>query len=149
MARIMTKNSIRIRISTDQQGEQVFKALIVHPMETGQRRDYKTRNLIPADFIDVLRISVDDNLYLEMSMGENGSRNPFLSFVFSQPIYEGQHLQVSWIDNRKRTTSHDWVFKLNEKGIAGFASDTKGSEVVAPLPTKGPACKNTIRTRRQ
>jgi len=76
------KNSIRIRISKNKKAEQVFKTVILHPMETGFRRDKNSGQPVPADYIEDFRIYIDGKNVFEIKFGRNVSKNPYLSFTF-------------------------------------------------------------------
>ena len=135
------KNGFRMRINTEKTGEQVFKALISHPMETGYRRDAKTEKNIPADYIEDLYISVDGKKYFEIVLGENVSKTPFLSFVFSKPLVDNQKFKISWIDNNRRETSYECVVKFDQSGSFSYDDASKATEVEQATPEAGPACK--------
>lgn len=137
----MNKNSIKLRIANNTKGEQVLKAIFSHPMETGLRRDKRTNKKIPADYIEDLRISVDGEIYFEITLWEYVSRNPYLTFTFAKPIVDGQLMQVSWVDNSEGETSYDFVVNLKQDGAFRFSGNKKGSEVMQLLPQAGPVCK--------
>jgi sulfur-oxidizing protein SoxZ len=141
MAKTFTKNSLRIRISHEKNGEQVFKTIITHPMETGYRRDSRTGETIAADYIEDLRISVDGKTYFAISLGENVSSNPFLSFVFARPLVDNQLLRISWVDNHQRDTAYDCPVSFGQDGMFHFEGEKQGSDIVHLLPEAGTVCK--------
>ncbi len=137
----MRKNSIKLRISNDKNGEQIFKTIISHPMETGYRLDKRTGGKVPADYIEDFRISVEGETWFEMMLGEFVSKNPYLSFIFSKPLVDNQLMQISWVDNNERETSYDVVVNLKQDSTFNFSGDKNGSEVMSILPEAGSACK--------
>jgi len=137
----MNKNSIRLRIAGNSRGEQVFKSIIAHPMETGLRQDNKSGKNVPADYIDILSISVDDVMFFEITLGRYVSKNPYLSFMFSEHIIENQLMRVWWLDNYKVETSYEFMVNYSPNGRFGFTGSKKGSEILKLLPQAGPVCK--------
>ncbi|MFA5627092.1 MAG: thiosulfate oxidation carrier complex protein SoxZ [Thiohalomonadaceae bacterium] len=75
------------------------KALIKHPMETGQRKDKKTGQLIPAHFIQEVTCSHNGKNVLDASWGAAISANPYLSIEFSA-AKKGDKVVLSWVDNK-------------------------------------------------
>ncbi len=137
----MRKNSIRLRIANNSKGEQVFKAIIAHPMETGRRKNLKNGQIIPADYIDEFRISIDGEIYFEVTLGEYVSKNPYLSFVFVKRVVEAQLIQINWVDNNEIETSYDFVVNYTPDRGFSFTGDKNGSELMQLLPQAGPVCK--------
>jgi len=135
------KNTIRLHVDRDKSGEQVFKSLFTHPMETGYRRDSRTGEKVPADYIENVLITVDGEKYFEITLGENVSKNPFLSFAFTKPLVDNQLMTVSWVDNNKKQTSYDCVIKFEQDGIFRFRGNDKGTKVYRLLPKAKPVCK--------
>ncbi len=74
------------------------KALIMHEMETGQRKDKKTGQLIPAHFIQEVNCDHNGKSVLNALWGTAVSKNPFLSFEFTG-AKKGDTLTLSWVDN--------------------------------------------------
>lgn len=92
------KDSIKIRAKVTG-GVTEVKALINHPMETGQRKDAKTGQLIPAHFIQEITCEHNGEKVLTSQWGIAISKNPYLSFKFSG-AKAGDTLKVSWVDNK-------------------------------------------------
>ncbi len=80
------------------------KVLMNHPMETGQRKDAKTGQLVPAHFITEVTATINGNPVLKAGMGGGVSRNPYLGFKV-KGAKAGDKVVVSWVDNTgdKRT----------------------------------------------
>jgi sulfur-oxidizing protein SoxZ len=80
------------------------KALISHPMETGQRKDQKTGKPIPAHFIQEVVCEHNGNTVLTGLWGAAVSKNPYLSFKF-KGAKKGDTLKLSWADNKGESDS--------------------------------------------
>ena len=82
----------------------VVKALISHPMETGQRKNKKTGKQIPANFIQEITCSHNGNNVISANWGTAISKNPYLSFKF-KGAKSGDSLKLSWVDNKGESDS--------------------------------------------
>lgn len=89
--------SIKIRAKAEG-GVTTVKALISHPMETGQRKD-KAGAVIPAHFIQEVVCEHNGNNVMTALWGVAISKNPYLSFKFSG-AKPGDSLKLSWVDNK-------------------------------------------------
>lgn len=96
-------DSIKVRAKVTG-GVTEVKALINHAMETGQRKDAKTGQLIPAHFIQEITCTHNGENVLTAQWGVAISKNPYLSFKFSG-AKAGDTLKVSWVDNKGETDS--------------------------------------------
>ena len=72
--------------------------MVMHPMETGMRKDKKTGNLIPAEYINEVKFFFDDQLITEMEIWETLSTNPLFSINFKVP--KKGVLKVIFKDNK-------------------------------------------------
>ena len=80
------------------------RVLMVHPMETGQRKD-ASGNLVPMHFIQEVSVRVNGKLMLEGQISQAVSRNPVFSFRL-KGAKPGDKLEIAWLDNlgeRSRT----------------------------------------------
>lgn len=75
------------------------KVLMTHPMETGQRKDAKTGQLVPAHFIQTVTASLNGKPVLNAQWGAAVSKNPFLGFKV-KGAKAGDKVVVSWEDNK-------------------------------------------------
>lgn len=75
-----------------------IKVLMNHPMETGQRKDSKTGQLIPAHFIQSVSATLNGKPVLTAQWGAAISKNPFLGFKV-KGAKAGDKVTVSWEDN--------------------------------------------------
>jgi sulfur-oxidizing protein SoxZ len=53
--------------------------IVIHPMETGTRKDKKTGKLKPAKYIDNITFSLDGKPFTTMKVWETVSTNPYFS----------------------------------------------------------------------
>jgi sulfur-oxidizing protein SoxZ len=75
------------------------KVLMNHPMETGQRKDPKTGQAIPAHFIQTVTATLNGRSVMEAHWSQSISKNPFLGFKV-KGAKAGDRIGVSWVDNR-------------------------------------------------
>ncbi len=74
------------------------RVLMVHPMETGQRKD-TSGNLLPLHFIQEVSVRVNGRVVLEGQISQAVSRNPVFSFRL-KGVKAGDKLEIAWLDNR-------------------------------------------------
>jgi len=97
----MASIKIRAKLSGD---VTTVKALIKHPMETGQRKDKKTGQKIPAHFIQEVKCEHNGDTVMTALWGAAVSKNPYLSFKFTG-AKAGDSLKMSWVDNKGQSDS--------------------------------------------
>jgi len=85
-------------------GVTTVKALVKHPMETGQRKDKKSGKLIPAHFIQEVVCEHNGTKVMTALWGAAVSKNPYLSFKFAG-AKTGDSLKISWVDNKGESDS--------------------------------------------
>jgi sulfur-oxidizing protein SoxZ len=90
--------TIKIRAKLDGDVTTV-KALIQHPMDTGQVKNKKTGKLIPAHFIQEVKCEHNGTSVMTALWGPAVSKNPYLSFKF-KGAKSGDTLKLSWVDNK-------------------------------------------------
>jgi len=73
--------------------------LIMHPMETGQRKDPATGQAYPAHFIQSVTATVDGRTVMEAQWGPAISKNPLLGFRV-RGAKAGDKVVISWEDNK-------------------------------------------------
>ncbi len=76
-----------------------IKVLMNHPMETGQRKDAKTGELVPAHYITEVVAKLNGADVLKAGMGGGVSKNPYLGFKV-KGAKAGDKVVVSWKDNK-------------------------------------------------
>jgi sulfur-oxidizing protein SoxZ len=93
-----------MRIRATLQGDTAdVRVLMLHPMETGQRRDGKGQ-IVPLHFIQSVLITHNGRTVLDAQWSQAVSRNPFLG-VRIKGAKVGDKISVTWTDNKgdKRT----------------------------------------------
>lgn len=91
-----------------QGGITTVKALMKHPMETGQRKDKKTGDKVPAHFIQEVNCEHSGKNVLNALWGPAVSKNPYLSFKF-KGANKGDSVKISWVDNKGKSDSVETV----------------------------------------
>ena len=88
-----------IKIKTKLSGDVAeIKSLIVHPMETGSRKDPDTGELVPRHHITQLTFRNNGEEVMVANFSTAVSKNPYVNFRF-RGAKAGDVLQVSWVDN--------------------------------------------------
>jgi sulfur-oxidizing protein SoxZ len=79
------------------------RILMMHPMETGQRKDAKG-DIVPLHFIRSVVVTHNGKPVLDAQWSQGVSRNPFLGLRV-KGAKAGDKISVTWADNRgdKRT----------------------------------------------
>ncbi len=86
------------------------KVLIKHPMETGQRKDRKTGELIPAHYVEAVTCNWQGNEMIRAHWGPAISKNPYLSFKINGPK-SGDTLVMKWNDNMGESGEKEYTVK--------------------------------------
>ena len=74
------------------------KILMIHPMETGRKRN-DFDQLIPAHYIQLVTVTLNDLLVLDAQWGTGISKNPYLTFRLRGAVI-GDVITVRWQDNK-------------------------------------------------
>ena len=79
------------------------RILMMHPMETGQRKDERG-NLVPPHYIQNVIVTHNGNVVFNADWSQAVSRNPFLGLRV-KGAKVGDSISVTWVDNKgdKRT----------------------------------------------
>jgi sulfur-oxidizing protein SoxZ len=78
-----------------------IKALIKHPMETGQRK--KKGKLVPANHIVHMVVSHNGTVVVDADIGSTVSKNPY--FKFNVAGAKGDTIELKYKDNKGKTGS--------------------------------------------
>ena len=97
-------NSIKLK-AAEKDGSIEVKALINHAMETGQRKDKKTGELIPAHYIEEVVVTANDKTIMTAKWGTSVSKNPYLAFSYKGA--KGDKLKLTWKDKTGESDSAD------------------------------------------
>jgi sulfur-oxidizing protein SoxZ len=106
----MAERKIKIR-TRSQDGKVEVLALVTHPMETGQRTDAKTKQKIPAHFIQRIALEHNGKLVAEVQSGPAVSADPLLGFQLKN-AKNGDKIRLSWTDNKGESASQEAVVEL-------------------------------------
>ena len=98
----MAKKTIKVR-AKEKGGVVTVKALMTHPMETGQRKDKKTGKLIPAHYIQEVVCESGGATVMTAQFSGGVSKNPYLSFKYAGK--KGDTMKLSWADNQGKNDS--------------------------------------------
>ena len=86
------------------------KSLMMHPMETGTRKDPDSGELVPAHYITQLTFTNNGEPVMVANFSTAVSKNPYFSFSFSG-AKAGDALKVSWVDNLGESEEFETVLK--------------------------------------
>lgn len=88
----------QIKIRALLQGEIAdIRILMLHPMETGQRRNEQGQ-LLPSHFIQNFTVNLNGKPIIDGQLNTSISKNPLFTFR-SRGIKAGDKLGVAWTDN--------------------------------------------------
>ena len=76
-----------------------IRVQLIHPMETGQRKDAQTGRNLPAHFIQTFTIAVNGKPVVDGQTGASVARNPVF-VVKVKSAKQGEKVTVSWLDNK-------------------------------------------------
>jgi sulfur-oxidizing protein SoxZ len=105
----MAKSSIKVRAKV-KGDEAKVKCLISHPMESGLRKNKKTKELIPAKFIQEVVCEHGGKTVMTAQWNGTISKNPFMSFSFTG-AKSGDTIKISWVDNTGKSDSTEAKMK--------------------------------------
>ena len=91
-------------------GNTVVKMMAKHIMESGQRKDSNTGELIPALFLQTITIKLADKVVFEANLGPAVSKNPYISFSFEGGA-SGDEMVIDWIESSGKTGTETAAIK--------------------------------------
>lgn len=103
----MAKIKIRAK---EKNGIVTVKSLLKHPMETGNRKDKKTGNKIPAHYITEVNCEVNGKTVMKAYLGPGVSKDPYMSFDV-KGAQKGDTVKLSWVDNKGESASGEATVK--------------------------------------
>lgn len=99
-----------IKLRTKVKGDLVeVKSLIKHPMETGLRKDKKTKEVIPANYIQEVVVEANGKQVLSADWNISISKNPYLSFSYKG--VSGDKVKLKWTDNNGKSDETEVTVK--------------------------------------
>jgi sulfur-oxidizing protein SoxZ len=87
-----------------------IKSLMLHPMETGSRKDPDTGEPVPAHYITQLTFTNNEKAVMVANFSTAVSKNPYFSFSF-RGAKAGDTLKIGWVDNTGATDELETVLK--------------------------------------
>jgi len=88
----------KIKVKVKLEGEVArVKSLVVHPMETGARKDPDTDTLVPRHHIEQLTFTNNGKVVMVANCSTAVSKNPYFNFSFTG-ANPGDKFNVSWVD---------------------------------------------------
>lgn len=95
--------STKMKLKTGRDGGYDVLVLARHPMETGNRKDQKTGELIPAHFIQTMVFTVNGTMAAQANLTAGVSANPLIGVnINANP---GDTIGVTWTDNKGESDS--------------------------------------------
>ena len=93
----------KIKLKTKLSGDTAeVKSLMLHPMETGARKDPDSGAVIPMHHITQLIFTHNGKQVMVANFSTAVSKNPYFSFSFTG-AKAGDILKASWVDNKGET----------------------------------------------
>ncbi len=97
---------IRARMRDDHTAD--VKVLIAHVMETGTRKDPKTKALIPAHYITEVVAKLNTTIVLTAQWGGGIAKNPFFGFRV-KGARPGDFIEITAVDNKGEKFEHNAI----------------------------------------
>ena len=105
----MAQKPIKMRAKLND-GVTTIKARMTHPMESGLRKDKKTGEPIPAQYIQKITCEHQGKTVMTAYTGPGLSADPYLSFSFEGGA-KGDQVTLSWADNLGNSSSAETKIK--------------------------------------
>jgi len=100
-------SKIKVKVKLEGDVAEV-KSLMLHPMETGARKDPDTGQAIPAHYITDLTFLNNGQAVMVVRCSTAVSKDPYFSFSFAG-AKAGDTLTVNWVDNLGQSDSAETV----------------------------------------
>ncbi|KAA3631161.1 MAG: thiosulfate oxidation carrier complex protein SoxZ [Proteobacteria bacterium] len=94
----------KMKIKSGSSGGYDVLVLAKHPMETGNRKDQKTGEVIPAHFIQTMVFSLNGNEVAQANLSQGVSANPLIGINITN-AKSGDKVSVMWTDNKGESDS--------------------------------------------
>ena len=109
MARV--KPRVKVPRTADKDEVITIKTLISHKMESGQRKDRKTGEIIPRKIINKFTAKFNGQTVFAVDIDPAVSANPY--FQFNAKIPESGEFEFSWVDDDGTVYSKKSKIKVN------------------------------------
>jgi sulfur-oxidizing protein SoxZ len=86
------------------------QCLMMHPMETGTRKDPETGELVPVHHITQLTFTLNGEVSLVANLSTAVSKDPYFRYKI-RGAKAGDTLKISWVDNLGETDETETVLK--------------------------------------
>lgn len=97
---------IRARMTGSDVAE--VKILLAHDMETGTRKDPKTKKLIPAHYINEAKITLNNKPVMLIQCAAGIAKNPFFGLKI-KGAKPGDFVAIDAVDNMGQTYQHNAI----------------------------------------
>jgi sulfur-oxidizing protein SoxZ len=99
----MAKGILKVKAKASGDKTKV-KLMAKHIMESGQRKDKKTGEVIPAKFLKELKVEHGGKVVFIANLGTAISKNPYLAFNFAGGA-KGEELTMTWTESTGKTAT--------------------------------------------
>ena len=107
------KSLIKIKPKKYKDGEVVkVSFMVMHPMETGVRKDKKTKQVVPAKYVNSVKFSYNGKVFTNLTVWESLSTNPVFT-TYLRVNGKGK-VTVNYTDSTGE--SHEKSKKIKPKG---------------------------------
>lgn len=108
-----SKSLIKIKPNSYKSGDIVkVSFMVMHPMETGLRKDKKTGEIIPEEYINSVKFEYNGKVITTMNVWETLSVNPV--FTINMKVDGAGELKVTYTDNTGKV--EETTEKIQPKG---------------------------------
>ncbi len=108
-----SKSLIKIKPNSYKSGDIVkVSFMVMHPMETGLRKDKKTGAVIPEEYINSVKFEYNGKVITTMNVWETLSVNPV--FTINMKVDGAGELKVTYTDNTGKV--EETTEKIKPKG---------------------------------
>ncbi|MBF0124190.1 MAG: thiosulfate oxidation carrier complex protein SoxZ [Magnetococcales bacterium] len=87
-----------------------IKTLIKHPMESGLRKDKESGEIIPAHYIESVKVEYMGKTIIDSEWSAAVSKNPYFSFTIK--AVESGPIKVTWKDNKGQSFSAEAALQV-------------------------------------
>ncbi len=98
---------IKVHVKLDDELAKV-KSLVVHPMETGARKDPDTGSIVPRHHIEQLTFSNNGKPVMVVNCSTAVAKNPYFYFSF-RGASPGDKFTVSWVDSKGESNTLETI----------------------------------------
>lgn len=99
----MAKGILKVKANASGDKTKV-KLMAKHIMESGQRKDKKTGEVIPAKILQELKVEHGGKVVFTANLGTAVSKNPYLAFNFAGGA-KGEELTMTWVESTGATAT--------------------------------------------